>query len=91
MHYPGRVSCDEETKNSAKFSDDMFVKLPFVQMKGVGEVSVFEYIQGERRPVATTTFYEPEFPIVGREDEINIFMNELEKLQYNQNQVSCSL
>lgn len=83
MHYPGVVSCDLETYHDSKLSKDMFTQLPFKAMKGCGEVLVHEYTEGNRKPIGKTTTTEPEYQLIGREEEINIFMQELIHVKEN--------
>ena len=84
MHYPNIVSCDFETYNSSKLSKDMFTRLPHQAMKGVGNVIVYGYKEGERQPVGTTTVYQPEYPLIGREEELQLFLDDLRSLKSSQ-------
>ncbi|XP_039261780.2 adenylate cyclase type 10-like [Styela clava] len=83
MHYPGVVSCDIETFQDSKLSKDMFTKLPYKAMKGCGEVTVHEYTEGSRKPIGKTSLIEPEYYLIGREEEVNLFMHELKHLTTN--------
>nr|XP_002121896.2 adenylate cyclase type 10-like [Ciona intestinalis] len=84
MHYPNHVSCDFETYNNSKLSKDMFTRLPHRAMKGVGNVVVYDYTEGERKSAGTTTVVEPKYPIIGRFEETELFMTELRELKVSQ-------
>lgn len=62
----------------------MFTRLPQKAMKGVGDVVVYDYTEGERKLVGTTVVTEPAYPIIGRELEIDIFVEELRELKVSQ-------
>jgi len=81
MHYPNLVSCDNETYNISKLSKDMFSKLPYKTMKGVGHVAVYNYTEGERKPVGSTIVREPDYPIIGRQEEVTLCVDELKEIK----------
>ena len=80
MHYPNMVSCDFDTYHNSKLSQDVFRVLPPKAMKGVGNITVYEYIQGEMGPPGTTLVIKPKYDLVGLEAEKSAFENVLNDL-----------
>ncbi|XP_063957938.1 adenylate cyclase type 10-like [Lytechinus pictus] len=85
MHYPNKVSCDSETFHHCKQPRAFFHELPLREMKGVSDAGVIhEYIEGDERRVSTgfnaVSIPEYEYPLLGRDKEMAVFMRELDLL-----------
>ncbi|XP_038075913.1 adenylate cyclase type 10-like [Patiria miniata] len=83
MHYPGRVSCDPETFHHSKLARHFFRELPHKEMKGVRNAGVIqEFVEGEQSEVVVgSTVPEFEYPLLGRDKEMGVFLNELQMIQ----------
>ena len=88
MHYPNMISCDYETYHDSKLSLDLFTKLPPKKLKGISSVVVYMYSEGRRNVIKASHMPQPEFPILGRTAEMELMMDELEKIKSNM--VWCS-
>ncbi|XP_033119981.1 adenylate cyclase type 10-like [Anneissia japonica] len=85
MHYPDKLSCDPETFHHSKQPRHFFKELPHKEMKGVRNPgTIHEYLEGSENnmsvPLTVTEF---EFPILGREKEIEECMLQLRKMKEN--------
>ncbi|XP_071834307.1 adenylate cyclase type 10-like isoform X1 [Apostichopus japonicus] len=98
MHYPNKVSCDPETYHHSKLPRSFFRQLPHREMKGVRQAGVIhEYTEDENAPgqlVRTrsllpynehTNVPEFEYPLLGREQEMDVFVQEMQQVIRNRN------
>uniref|UniRef100_A0A7M4EB99 Adenylate cyclase 10 n=1 Tax=Crocodylus porosus TaxID=8502 RepID=A0A7M4EB99_CROPO len=84
MHYPGVVSCDATTYTSSRLPNYFFKELPQTEMKGVANPGVVYHYLGisEKTTIgkaSLTTERSEYYPLLGREEEINLFQTSLKK------------
>ncbi|XP_071962575.1 adenylate cyclase type 10-like [Antedon mediterranea] len=79
MHYPDKLSCDSETFHHSKQPRHFFRELPHKEMKGVrNSGTIHEYVEGsENNMPVPLTVPEFEFPILGRERELEECVTQL--------------
>ncbi|XP_059503636.1 adenylate cyclase type 10-like [Stegostoma tigrinum] len=84
MHYPGVVSCDEETHYHAKMPASYFIELPKRSMKGVANPgTIYQYLSKKHQKILgkprITVEKEEDYPLLGREKEMKIFQKALKR------------
>ncbi|CAH1791954.1 unnamed protein product [Owenia fusiformis] len=84
MHYPGKVTCDNDTYHHSKLSRANFKNLELKKMKGLINIgTIREYTEeavGNSLYTRAPGIQEFDFPIVGRENEIRILMYEIKSI-----------
>nr|XP_022331897.1 adenylate cyclase type 10-like [Crassostrea virginica] len=82
MHYPNKVTCGERTFQQSRLPSINFRVLGAKRMKGLQNVGVIrEYVESSEtstQSVAKIPYFQ--FPILGRENEIELIDKELQKL-----------
>ncbi|XP_043550433.1 adenylate cyclase type 10-like [Chiloscyllium plagiosum] len=84
MHYPGVVSCDEETHYHAKMPASYFIELPKRSMKGVANPgTIYQYLSKKHQKILgkprITVEKEEDYPLLGRDKEMKIFQKALKR------------
>ncbi|XP_029460830.1 adenylate cyclase type 10-like [Rhinatrema bivittatum] len=89
IHYPGIVSCDEETYRDSKLPPYFFNELPSTPMKGVTNPgTLYQYLGNKEKTTIgksyLTTERNPNYPLLGREKEIEVFTIALKRFLNSQ-------
>eukprot|EP00058_Branchiostoma_floridae_P024654 XP_002610144.1 hypothetical protein BRAFLDRAFT_121566 [Branchiostoma floridae] len=77
MAYKDKVSCDNETYYHSKLPRHAFDELPFIELKGVQQTTPMHEYLGDDRDGKAHAAEVPEYPILGREKEMEKFLDEL--------------
>ncbi|XP_078675268.1 adenylate cyclase type 10-like isoform X2 [Branchiostoma floridae x Branchiostoma belcheri] len=77
MAYRDKVSCDNETYYHSKLPRHAFDELPFIELKGVNQTTPMHEYLGDDRDGKAHAAEAPEYPLLGREKEIDRFLDEL--------------
>ncbi|XP_069840947.1 adenylate cyclase type 10 [Dendropsophus ebraccatus] len=78
MHYPGLVSCDQETYQDSKLPAYLFSELPPKEMKGViNPGTLYQYLGSKKETTIGKAYMKTQRdekrPLLGREMEIGLF------------------
>ncbi|XP_029438115.1 adenylate cyclase type 10-like [Rhinatrema bivittatum] len=82
IHYPGLVSCDEDTYRNCKMPSYFFSELPKKAMKSVkNPATIYEYLGNTKKILIGKSYLTMErnqnYPLLGREKEIEVFTTAL--------------
>ncbi|MEE6488996.1 hypothetical protein FKM82_015458, partial [Ascaphus truei] len=84
MHYPGLVSCDQETFCDSKLPAYFFDELPPQEMKGFKSPgTIYQYLGSKEKTTVgkahMTTERDENYPLLGREKEMAVFSSTLHR------------
>ncbi|KAK3093152.1 hypothetical protein FSP39_011947 [Pinctada imbricata] len=84
MHYPDKVTCDDNTFQSSRLPATNFEILATKRMKGLRNVGVIrEYVEDKENGAISelVSIQHFPFPVLGREQESELFKMEIQKLK----------
>ena len=67
----------------------MFVCLLPKELKGIGKIKVYSYTEGSKKPVIYQPVAKPDFPLIGRTSEMDLFLEELKRLKLSKVKNFC--